>query len=218
MSFGARASSYAAGGGGTPPEFQSAQVTSTTGAVSMTVTKPVDTVAGDILIAQVSIRINEAITPPADWDSVVLMTPSTRSEVFVKVAGGSEPANYQWTWTTSCKGVAAIARYTGGDTTTPIDVAGTVGTAVTNTPIAPSVDTTQANCTLLCFLTINNNMSFTPDAAMDERWDQTTTNFSDCAHEMADEALSASGATGTRTATASGSDTWGAVLVALAPA
>lgn len=105
--------------------------TNATAQTSITVTKPTGTVSGDVLIGYVTHKDpGLTITPPAGWTTLYSGTPaagfggSTDSvhQVWIgyKVAGGSEGANYQWTFAASKYPVAIVTCYSGVDNTDPI--------------------------------------------------------------------------------------------------
>lgn len=98
-------------------------------ATSITITKPASTVSGDTLIAVVAHfdatpRTN---TPPSGWTLIGRVHDNdasandTISDIYWRTAGGSEPANYQWSLSgTGLYINGAIIRLTGAHATTPI--------------------------------------------------------------------------------------------------
>lgn len=87
------------------------------GATSATVAKPAGTLNGDRLVSFVAVSsATPAIVPPAGWSEVVVPVNTTGSltvRAFQKVAGGSEPASYVWTWTGTLAYVAEVLAYRG---------------------------------------------------------------------------------------------------------
>lgn len=92
-----------------------------TGATSVTVTKPTGTAADDLLVAFFSSN-NQDCTPPAGWTELHdEVTEVFRTQVFYKIAGGSEAANYSFSIDASAPIVATISCFRGIDTSDPID-------------------------------------------------------------------------------------------------
>lgn len=196
------------------------------GTNTVTVSKPAGTAQDDVMIAFITPNAdNQVITAPSGWTKDVERTGGSFNPgytVYWKVAGGAEPSTYDW----SCLGfvlTGVILSYSGADTSTPINVS-----AVTNISggastsfVAPTVTTTVANCTLLCFFGTlagaGGGSPFTPPGSMTEREDQAAISGNACDFSICDEALGASGATGTRTATANSSQFFWTGSVALAP-
>ena len=94
---------------------------------SLAINKPTGTSSGDVLIGAISSRGLPTITPPAGWTLIrgdvntVVMTQA----LYVHVAGGSEPATYSWSFSSSVTAVVGgISTYTGVDTGNPIDTSG----------------------------------------------------------------------------------------------
>ena len=118
----------------------------TTESTSMVITKPAGTVLNDLLIATVSTQNDTTISPPAGWTQLGQLTEQNDVTMgfWYRVAGGSEPASYTFTWTQSERSNGAILRYSGVDPAAPIDAS-----AITNgdnsSPTAPAVTTTVSN-------------------------------------------------------------------------
>jgi hypothetical protein len=116
----------------------------------------------------------------------------------------SEPASYNWGFgSTGRKFAAFMSAYSGIDQSSPLDISGaTRGTA---TPLtAPSVTATSTGDLLLYMGGARNGVTFTADAAMSERVDLWgASGGSNAAITLDEQVLSASGATGTRAASAS---------------
>src|SRR3990167_9263709 len=109
--------------------FRSVASTSADYVTSVTVTKPSGVVADDLLYAMIFIVRDYSpvgtITPPTGWTSEVDFTnaiPSfddIRHVIYTKRAGGSEPANYQWSLSAEAQAGGAILAYSGGITSDP---------------------------------------------------------------------------------------------------
>lgn len=96
-----------------------ATTTTTTDGSSVTITKPAGTASGDTLVAVLSGYLaSTLLTVPTGWtlvntanDGVLLY-----SWVYQKIAGGSEPTNYTFTWTSSVGALTgSIAAFSGGN-------------------------------------------------------------------------------------------------------
>lgn len=194
------------------------------GSDTFTLTKPTGTAEGDLLVALISLTAS-TITHPTGWTEVRVddgYGSTDKVRIAYKVAGGSEPASYQWDdggASGTPKWVGAIYRITGHDPDVPIDVHSgqrlTSGTAVT----APGVTTTVDDCLLLFHGYVgftSGDRTFTPPGGMTEDYDRSVSTF--IAATGAQEDLGAAGATGDRTATASSSANYRTgQLVAIAP-
>lgn len=173
-----------------------------------------------MLIASVLAAATGTITAPSGYTEDVAQfhsssTTSATMELCHRVlqSGDTAPAVTCKSGRLCCIGVAVQ----GADTTTPLDV---TPTSDTNSGVsfpsvrAPSISPVSANTLLITFHgeyegTNSFSVSFTPDASETEADDQSTavSGSSNAGLEAAWQALSASGATGTRTATASTSST-----------
>ncbi len=142
-----------------------------------------------------------------------------RLQTYMRVATGAEPASYTWyaqlnnpsvvPATVFVSGVGGIVAYSGVDNTTPLDVEGgnTTGNSYSHT--GNSLTTTVANTMLVASHSFLSADTWTPPAGMTERVDQSAPpappdNAVGVALEMSEEARPAAGATGNKTAVASG--------------
>ena len=183
---------------------------------SMTISKPVGTADGDLLVAAINLASLAAITAPAGWIQINDTTHSTNAGhvvTYYKIAS-SEPASWTWTFASSlCDGW--VGAYTGINTSEPFDVSSNAnnlnGVA---TIIAPSVTTTYSNDLLIGVFAGGGTRTGTPPTTMTERYDSAGGPFL----EIADEIVVSAGATGTRTATPSATINGGAQLIAFSAA
>jgi len=197
------------------------------GTLSLTINRPSGTSVGDVMIASIAVRPNTAsITEPVGW-TLVRRTDNASANanslaVYYKVATGSEPANYSWTFSTSTGSAGGIQTFSGVDTTNPIDVENGQNTANGLTHATPSVNTTVANTMLVTSHGFTSSATWTPPAGMTEAFDvasQAVPNAGGIAIEGNWAIQVAAGATGTKTATASNdSDVGNAHVLALKPA
>jgi hypothetical protein len=165
---------FAAVRGTTSPAYASTQTANGTG-TAMTINVPASTGAGDVLLMHLNTAEAVTITDPAGW--TLIRNDGTagqnRSRIYLRVAGGSEPASYTWTLSAT-PGVwnAAMSRFTGCDPISPLanpgyGVATPSGTVHATGSHLPNVD-----ADLICaFFTSQSNGTFTEDAGTTERYD-----------------------------------------------
>ncbi len=191
------------GSGG--PAFESVATASGLAVSSVTVNKPTGTVAGNYLLAAIRQKKTTAtVTPPAGWTLIREDTSSARSSLFGRIAAASEPPSYNFTLSGAADVAAQVLRFSGVNTTNPVDVHG-VGTnsggAEATTVEHPSLLTTGAN-TLYVAITSAKSSGLTVSPAPG------TTEHSDASVNTtlatATEARATAGPTGARTATLSG--------------
>jgi len=195
---------------------------------------PALTALNDVMIASIGVRPSTlTINPPAGWTQVV-NTPqpagnSQRQATYVKVATATEPASYTWTFSGASTGaVGGIISFSGVDTATPVNAFGGNVTPSALTHTANSITTTVTNTMLVASHTMTSAVNWCapdppcPPAEMTEAVDVASLgvpNIVGISIEMSYLAQAAAGATGNRTATASGfADTGTGHQVALRPA
>ncbi|MEO6452650.1 MAG: DUF2341 domain-containing protein [Ginsengibacter sp.] len=190
----------------------SASAGATTGVLSLVITKPTGTVSGDVMIAAISVRPNTAtITPPSGW-TLIRRTNNAASTAhshatYWKAAGGSEPANYTWSFSASTGSAGGISTFYNVNTTSPINVENGQTTASALTHASPSVTTTLANTIIVTTHSFASCATWTPPTGMTETVDESSDavpNGAGIAIEMNVIGQAAAGATGAKTATASG--------------
>ena len=196
-------------------------------ATTLTVPKPNGTTEGDLLVAFAA-NMNGAsrnMTAPAGWTAVpnteVFNGTGVRTHSWYHVAGASEPSSYVFTETGGSAydmsgGIAAI---TGASPSAPINAsaAQSNGTTASTSVNAPSVTTTVGNSLLLYGGACNVSITFTPPVSMIERWDLASTGTYRVTTELASQPLPAAGATGIKTAIASGACFSAGASIAIAP-
>lgn len=169
------------------------------------------------MVAFIAIDRTETITAPSGWTSVRSDGTSgqQKSEAFVKIAGSSEPASYQFTTSGNAHIAATCASYRGA--TLPAHThGGQEGNA--NPVTAPSVTTTVSGVIVLGH-SVSNQVNFgSVSNGATKRTVANTTGFDSCL--LSDEILSVAGATGTYEVTHDGSagEEWVGQTVALATA
>jgi hypothetical protein len=145
------------GGSGPPPgdgvvfeEFTQASLASN--GTSMSINKPGGTAAGDLLIAVMVTDGEEknAMSASGGWTLIDhgVESKQVSMDVWWKLAGSSEPAQYAFGWTRSEEAYGWIMRFTGHDPGNPINDSANTGGA-SAAPTSPSVNTTVANAMIL---------------------------------------------------------------------
>jgi hypothetical protein len=190
---------------------------------SLVINVPSGTAAGDLLLATISTDGSTSFSTPTGW--TLLNQDSNGTDitlaVFYRVADGTEPTNYTFNWTGSEQAAGAILRYTGVDTTTPIDV-WDAANSNDNAPTAPSVNTTVADTMVVrIYGADDDDLAGSPyppghtgrlNIRSNTGWNNT------CSLGVADVAQAAAGATGTAAFAMSASEQWRAMTLALRPA
>jgi hypothetical protein len=145
------------GGGGSGPVFESFEefIDADDNTAAVSVAKPVETVADDLLVAVVVTNRNNAATLVADDPGWTLLTRDAQANahtvgVWWRLAGGAEPASYGFSWDSANPGrsYSWIMRFSGNDPTNPINVWDKIGEANVTSPLSPAV-TTTVNDTLI---------------------------------------------------------------------
>lgn len=190
---------------------------------SLAVSRPTGTVNGDVLIAVVAWWI-DTLTPPSGWTQIGSTQTWNISgeDVFVRAyyrVASSEPSSYSWGLSGVNDIAVSIATYYNVNTGSVVDAQAGQTNAANTSMTTPSVSpTTDAD--MLVFLGAAGSDSAgsataTPPSGMTERADATAGTWIKA--YMADQLLTAAGATGTRVATLSTSENNAGILVALTP-
>ena len=183
----------------------------------MTISKPSGTAEGDVLVAAMNTNTNlsQSITPPSGWTQVgVTAAGIRRFGVWHKIAGPSEPADYTWSVTGGGINTAspgAILRYAPQSPALPPGIIDASGFGSAQSPaVAPDVSAAATDDTLIALFSADENTVGSTPSGMTQRFlsDQSLTSLG-----IYDEALSASGATGSRTWTGSGSGTGASIVI-----
>jgi hypothetical protein len=204
-----------------PGTYRSVETAVSTPLTELTVDAPAGLTSGDVMVAAIVVRSDATISTPTGWTLVRsdVSGSSLRQSAYVKVAGGSEPGSYTWTFSAQTPAAAgSIAAYTGVDTTTPVDVSGGQANASSSSVVAPSVTTTIANALVVGLFATANDGTFSPPSGMTERTDVPVDGTAQATASLADVSQASAGASGTKTATASVSAVNIGALVALRPA
>lgn len=205
--------------------------TSSTSATSLTGNKPANVSDGDLLWAVFFHKTAGAtITPPSGWTIRKSDNAGNATFCFATKPVSSASAETPTTYAFSTSGTAArcilhIGRIVGADLSSPVDVAGaTSGYTGTGTLTLPGVTTTVAKTRLIGVATNNTTTStvssFTAAPGMAEVSQTSIVSGSTTSDvQVAQEFVSAAGATGNRVATISPtSANTGGFLIAIKPA
>ncbi len=193
---------------------------------NLVINKPSGTVTNDTMIASIAVRPNTAtITAPGGWTLVRRMDNSNANDnslaVYRRTAGSSEPSSYTWTLSSNTGAAGGILTFVGVSTSTPVNIENGQNTANALTHTTPSVSTTVADTMLVTSHAFTSAASWAPPGGMAEAVDVASLavpNTGGISMEINYVFQTASGSTGTKTATASNdADVGNAHMVALRP-
>lgn len=212
----------------TLPVLRAVGTTNSYYAANSALAKPAGTVSGDVMLA---FLLADGVNSPASWATrlpagwtVVQEDLDTNAFRFhgciaYKVAGGSEPSTYGFTFGTQ-SGCGVIISYSGVDNTTPIHAsAKQLNSSSSTTCACPSVTTTVGDCLGLVMYLVraSNGVNYTQPSGWTERVDYkgptVNSNFG-----VAELNLPSAGATGTVNATSAVADESWTATIALNPA
>ncbi len=159
-----------------PPDIAFRAATTAAGTGSLTLAAPPGTVAGDLLLAQVShVYTTAALTAPPSWTLVRRDSGSTAltSALYRRTAVAGEPsATFTFPTGSGVAMVGGVAAYSGVSRTDPVDasagVSGYGGVAVT-----PAVTTSTANTVLVRFIA-NASEAYPAPPGTTPRWQHTS--------------------------------------------
>jgi hypothetical protein len=180
----------------------------------MTVNKPAGVVDGSVLFAAFEYDSTLSLTAPSGYTLVRRFSGTGSTAVYYKIItnAAGEPASYTFTgngddW------LGIIVPVSGANTTTPVDVS-TVNNGYGGTLTATGVTTSGPNRLLLAFAGMDwgPGSPYTPPGGMTELDDRGNGLVSFTAAHVTQ---AGAGASGNKVFTASDTDVWGAVLVAV---
>jgi hypothetical protein len=192
-----------------------------TAATSMPLAVPTGVASGDLLIAHISAHDARTFSTLTGWTQLLTATTGGVSTgVWYRVATGSEPASYTFTWNTSDEAVGAMLAYRGVNTSSPIQTWGW-SSGSSNAPTAPSVTTTSANTTVVRLfgsddINLPSPTSNTYPSGTTGRYALKTTS-SAVGEAGADQLRTSAGATGAASFNLTASSDWITLSVAIAP-
>jgi hypothetical protein len=192
----------------------------------LSIDRPVDAISGDVLIANVTFAsgVSANITAPDGWTLIERTNKSDDVSIasYWKTTGGSESSEYVWRISPQARATGGITKFSGVDTSSPINTfseASGKGTKAT----AASVTTTHADTQLLAVFSIDtgltNSGKFSVPSGMTESYDISYAPFGPST-ALAVSAQSMIGASGAKSSAFSKSmkHNWVAQLIALKPA
>jgi hypothetical protein len=209
--WGSLPSAYAAGG----IAFRSASSKGNQFGVQLKIAAPSGIQAGDVLIAGLFVRGAPTVTPPSGW---TLIRQDGSAYSYVRVAGGSEPSSYKWTFPENHSAVGGIGAYSGVDAVTPVQASnGQVNTKSVSVT-APSVTTTRPGTMVVGVFGVKRKTTIKRPAGMAERVDVASTNDTkNATTELSDLLVASPSATGSKVATAGAAGGNSGQLIALNP-
>lgn len=185
------------------PTIESTTLTTNTTTVAMPATRP----DGDLYVCIAMNGDNGAFTAPAAWTDICGIADRAAINAWYRI-GDSEPASY--TITGGNQPAFVIYRFSGFNTSNPIDISGTAtGTSTTGT--APDITTTVDETMVIRFMSIRKNGVTSTPSTEDYKGDVGYTGYG-CSHE---DGPNPAGATGTGVFTHS-SEGWSAGTIAIA--
>ena len=197
----------------TPITFRAAASASAgSDTLTLTINKPAGTVENDIMIASIAICPNTpTITAPTGW-TLIRRTNNANANAhslasYYRVAGASEGASYAWTFDASSGSAGGISSFYNGETTAVVDVESGANTASALTHAAPTVTTVWANSMIVTAHAMSSSETWTTPAGMTEAFDAASAAVPGAAGVCIEGSYviqAAAGASGTKTATASG--------------
>jgi hypothetical protein len=179
---------------------------------NLTLTKPSDVAAGDVMLASIALHDGSAtsVTAPTGWTQVLRTDNDTNIGIvsYYKVAGASEPSTYTWTLSPQTRAQGGITRYSGVDTSHPIDTAaGNIGRSKVAT--TSPVTATSTNEEIVAVYAIHQGSSnftgdfFSAPTGMTEKYDSSYTTAGPTIASF-DATQASSGVSGSKSSTISG--------------
>ena len=195
-------------------------VVNTTATSSVTIDRPFATTAGDVLVACLALNGGTVLSggAPPGWTPIAAVTGIANPRVYgyYKVAGALEPAGYTWALASSVANGGGIARYSGVDTTTPLDATTRTATgAAATTGTVPAVTTATPGAMVTGCMGINSSstaVTIASPSGMSQAWD-----VGGKRHELADVVQAAAGSSGAAAWGFSAAREWAGWLTALRP-
>jgi hypothetical protein len=205
------------GGGGGPITLRSASTGANNVGNNVVIPVPAGVQSGDVMVAVVDVKASPSVGTPAGWTLVsdTANGSNFRQLVYTRVAAGGEPASYQWSYGENRAASGAILAYIGVNTANPVETF-SAGTGTTTSITAPSVTSAFDGAMIVGAFGINADSTIAPPPGMTERGE--IVSATRLRTEVCDVALSSSGATGDKTATAATAAANIGQLIALRPA
>jgi hypothetical protein len=178
---------------------------------TFTLPVPTGTIANDVMIASIAFRPSSVtITAPSGWTLIRQVTQGSgntnKLATYYRVAGGSEPSYYTWTFSAAHTGaVGGAISLRGADTSDPIDDEDGQATGLSTNHTALDVTANVNGSMLVTAHALSSSVTWTTPTGMTEEVDVaslTTPDTVGISMEMNYETRATAGATGNRTAAA----------------
>ncbi|MEM1326554.1 MAG: SdrD B-like domain-containing protein [Bacteroidota bacterium] len=208
----------------TTPAFVSvANSLSSSDVTSLTITVPAGNL-DDLLLATVVTDGNTSFSTPSGWQLIdptdgvgTASGDNATLAIYFRIADGSEPANYTFTWTGSEQAIGAISRYSNVDIANPIHALD-VATGSSTNPTAPDITTTLDDVLLIRLFGADGdggNFATVPSGTTEIFTGRSgSSNANAATLSLAHETQAFSGATGTAAFT-NNNNAWRAFTIAL---
>src|ERR687888_950709 len=187
--------------------------------------RPSSVSTGDLMLAQITVHNNDALTAPAGWTAIGNKRTSganVEQALYYRIATSADTSTstYGWSWTNSADAAGAIYAYSGVDSSNPFDVTPTDNAGSGTTATATGVTTTQNGDMLVAFYAATNNVTMTQNSGQGLTQEHTVLTPGGNRHRTtgADGTQASAGASGNKTASINNSQSWVAHLAALTPA
>ena len=212
-----------------PGGTTSCTAATSTGSSSLGIAKPSAAVAGDVMVAQLTVRSTGAVTAPAGWSQIGATAQDAagpiEQAVFWHRVDGTEPATITFSWAGgNADASGGIVTYKGVDPFTGFDQGGSAvtsmtsgGTAATGNPAGLAITTSAASEMLQAAYGVANAVTVTQTGGQGlvREWTVSSTGGTKVTAGFADGVQAAAGASGNKTATWVTSSLWAAHLFAL---
>ena len=194
--------------------FVATQSQGITAGTTSTVTKPTGTTTNDVMWAAVAYAGTPTITPPSGWTLYITQAGTgVTMLVYYKLAGGSEPANYQWTYSANTNAYVSISTYRNCYAAMFLDGTNYVANSASTSFTFPGGITPHSTGDMQLVIGATVNIRATPPAGFTERVDL---GAGSVGTYMAEKLLSSAATTSTATGTlASSSASIGAQICLL---
>lgn len=195
----------------------------TTGSVVSSVAATVPTHSeGDVLIARASINfgLNRTFgTAPSGWTALggEGTDGNMRTQAYYKVASASEPSTYTFSASGVTKWRVQMYSYSGVDTASVLDVAGSYNNGSGSTATATSITTNNDNSLVLHWSMCRDLATFTQSASpsFTERADDGSSPGDDTSMSLGDYTQATAGAVGSVSSTLSTGRNWLSIMIAI---
>lgn len=194
---------------------------------SLIIPMPAGVQPGDYLIAHVTYAQGKAspVTASSDWtllrsDDSLPDSGGATGYIYTRIADGTEPSSYTFTFHDYRMGSGGIVAYTGVKNILPIDVSSAAVATSTTMPTASSIDTIYSHPWLLWFLAARDNAgtdTATVPSGMTQRW-RVNSAAPGALSMLADQVFSGPGSSGAKAGAVSPAATTVAQMLFLSPA